>query len=56
MRSVPNKSANRTGISKYQQPKQSPYAADAQPIKYHDFAEGINSTAVPAPNILKLKI
>lgn len=56
MRSVPNKSANKTGISKYQHPKHKPYAAEEQPIRYHEFADGIRRTAVPAPKMLEKRI
>jgi hypothetical protein len=52
MRSVPNKSANRTGTKTYQHPKQKPYMPAAQPIIYQDFPTGIIKTASPAPKIL----
>lgn len=52
MLSIPKKSANSTGINKYQQPKHNPYAADENTIKYEWLSNGIAKTARPAPKML----
>lgn len=52
MLSVPKKSANNTGINRYQQPKHSPYAADENTIIYEWLLIGIVKTARPAPKML----
>lgn len=52
MLSVPKKSANNTGINRYQQPKHNPYAADENTTKYEWLSSGIDITARPAPRML----
>lgn len=53
MLSVPKKSANKTGINRYQQPKHNPYAADENTTKYEWLPNGIDKTARPAPKMLR---